>query len=706
MKKLTTLVLILTALLLLPCLSLAADDMWDIHLPAGLTEIRESAFEGDTSLDRVYVGDNVETIGAQAFANTNLKYIRLPESLTEIAPDAFLNVPHVEVYGAWNADLFAGMDNVSQSGAELPINNVTYESIAAGQDIWRKIPITMTGKWYFHVENCTSATLYDSQGEKIADLEPGEGTSYYCYYNLPELGEVQLCIRNDSDALISAKVYIEKPFLFAGCVSKVQAEYKLGSLPLNLYRPGSAFPLGDLDAHQYYAPFVQTKFDGSTMDYQIDLYVDDIFVKQWTGIFSSTDSEISNFMLEPGDVLKFDGFEAGEHNVRIVVNGDVTEYTYEVTGVRNTQIIGQEASSLYLLPDQHVFATFTAPSDGVYTIQSDIPIGLQLYGVLTDENDNILDSKVDPNEGYDFTLSATLAEGQTITLEAWMESQQGKDTPFFGVTTLVVNEPYSAGSDIFENAQCLALVIGETYENSPSGFSQLPGCKKDADGTAALLAGLEGSPFTVTEKLNLTADEILAAIPKVFADATENDVILFYYSGHGETGSGSLCGYDGQTVSPQALRAALDKIPGTKIILLDSCFSGYLIGRSAVQIAQERAKADLEQFVSAFSKAKKGRSLGNSYFILTASSLYETSIGLAGCSLFTKNLLLGMGYNGDLSEWTGSTPADADNDGMFTLNELFVYCRYMLRHAFLGQTVCPWPYNCDQVLFIDRVPQQ
>lgn len=699
MKKRTTLILILLALLI-PCLSLAAADSWNLYLPESLTEIGEYAFAEDTSLDSVYVGDMVESIGSQAFANSSLRDIRLPESLTEIAPDAFMNVPHVEVYGTWNPDFFDGMDNVSMSGSELPANETTFVAVAAGQEVFRKIPITMTGKWYFGVENCSGAALYNSEGDKIADLKFGE-FAYFVYQTFSETDEVFLSIRNDMDALTSAKVYIESPFQVDGIVSMQQAERKSSASLLNLYYPSVSFLLEKLDAHQYYSPSVRTTFDGDEGDYVIDLYVDDIPVKHWEGTFSS---KTQDFLLEPEDVMKFGGFDEGEYSVRIVANGSVTEYTYTLNGTRKLQSIGQKASSLYILPEQHVFASFTADSAGVYTIRSNIPVAMQIYGRLIDEDGNVLDSKEEDNEEFDFFLSANLAEGQTVTLEAWLASQENAKNPFYGVVELIVNNPYAVGYDIFKNAQCRALVIGETYENSPDWITRLDGCRKDADCMTAMLSSLAGTPYSVAEYIDMHADEILAAIPAAFAGATEDDVSLFYYSGHGATGSGALLGSDGEEVTPEVLKAALDSVPGTKIILLDSCFSGYFIGRDPEDAAN--AQAALDHFMSVFSFT--GRGAGSEYYVLTASSMYETSIGYRGyCSLFTGNLLEGMGFDPDNNgARMANGPADANEDGMFTLNELLVYCRNEIRDTMLGQTVCPWPYNCNQVLFIDEVPER
>lgn len=701
MKKAAALLLILTVLLI-PCLSVAAADSWDFSLPANLTKIEASAFAGDTSLNRVYVGDGVTTIGAQAFANSSLRDIRLPESLTEIAADAFRDVPHVEVYGAWNDDFFAGMDNVAMSGSAVPVNESTFVPVAPGQEVWRTVPVSLVGKWYFGVENCSSATLYNSKGEKIDDLTFGS-FAYYLYHTFSETEDVMLCIRNDTDALISAKVYVEAPYEVLGLISVMQAEPKFSASLQKLYYVDPPFPLDMLEAHQYYAPAFQATFNGTETEYTIDLYVDDLLVKHWEGSVTS-DTQYEYFMLEPEDVMKYNGFDAGEHTVRIEADGAVSEYSYELNKARAPQVIGPEASSLYLLPEQHVFAQYTADSTGVFTIQSDIPKAMQIYGRLLDEDGNILDSKEEPNEEYDFYLSANLTAGQTVTLEAWLDSQKEESKPFYGVVTLIVGDPSSDGADIFKNAQCRALVIGQTYKTAPETISRLDGCRTDADSMAAMLSKLAGSPYAVTKQIDLDAADILAAIPAAFAGATENDVSLFYYSGHGATGSGSLVGNDGEGISPESLRAALDQIPGTKIILLDSCFSGYFIGRGSDDAAE--AEAALNHFMSVFSWNNRGD--GNAYYVLTASSLYETSIGYKGASsLFTRNLVEGMGYTPDGSaDPTDSAPADANQDGMFTLDELFVYCRNQMRQSFTGQTVCPWPYNSNQVLFIREVPEQ
>jgi hypothetical protein len=68
--------------------------------PKALTEIEDSAFEGDT-FTHVYLGESVTSIGPRAFADCEqLLYIYIPKSVTsidDIADDAFAGSPNVVI---------------------------------------------------------------------------------------------------------------------------------------------------------------------------------------------------------------------------------------------------------------------------------------------------------------------------------------------------------------------------------------------------------------------------------------------------------------------------------------------------------------------------------------------------------------------------------------------------------------------------------
>lgn len=60
-----------------------------LTLPSDLKIIEEEAFYGDKSLDKVVLPDGVKAIGRNAFANSSIKSINLPSSITEIDDTAF-----------------------------------------------------------------------------------------------------------------------------------------------------------------------------------------------------------------------------------------------------------------------------------------------------------------------------------------------------------------------------------------------------------------------------------------------------------------------------------------------------------------------------------------------------------------------------------------------------------------------------------------
>lgn len=76
-----------------------------------------------------------------------------------------------------------------------------------------------------------------------------------------------------------------------------------------------------------------------------------------------------------------------------------------------------------------------------------------------------------------------------------------------------------------------------------------------------------------------THDAILAAMRETFALATADDVVVFFFSGHGT--SGGLCPYDvnrsGNLLTYSEIMAVLRNCPaGNKQLFVDACFAGGL----------------------------------------------------------------------------------------------------------------------------------
>lgn len=216
-----------------------------------------------------------------------------------------------------------------------------------------------------------------------------------------------------------------------------------------------------------------------------------------------------------------------------------------------------------------------------------------------------------------------------------------------------------------------ALLIGNTYGGD------LPGCDRDARSMASLLGTMTATPYKVTTKLDVTASTIKSSIASAFSGAQSTDVSLFYYSGHGVSTSGSLVGTNRTYLSFSELRKALDKIPGDKIVILDSCYSGNAINKSEGEVTE----ADMEAYVNAAMEAfsndaveKSGELASGRYYVMTACRKDQESLtvsidgGYVG--LFTYCFEQACGWD-ELNSSRLSMSADSNGDKKITLNEAY-----------------------------------
>lgn len=214
-----------------------------------------------------------------------------------------------------------------------------------------------------------------------------------------------------------------------------------------------------------------------------------------------------------------------------------------------------------------------------------------------------------------------------------------------------------------------ALLIGNTY---PGTDSQLDGCDTDVYAMRNVLNSMDGTDFAVNLQLNLNASAMQSAIASTFAGARSCDVSLLYYSGHG-TSAGSLVGVGNTSISVSNLRKYLDLIPGTKVVILDCCYSGMMIGKSDDAASPAAFNSAV---ISAFSSFNKDDNLANNgYIVLTACSKNQVSASLSDGTIsfgaFTYGLCYGSGYDEWNQEWLGSLPADTDGNGQITLGEAY-----------------------------------
>ena len=318
-------------------------------------------------------------------------------------------------------------------------------------------------------------------------------------------------------------------------------------------------------------------------------------------------------------------------------------------------------------------------------------------------------------------------------------------------------EFYAAGDSIVSyNAQggwfkgFQALLIGQTYPEYDwygNREDTLPGCDEDAKTLYKLITALKLTAYEpVILRENITIEETVAEVKHLAKSATEQSTTLFFFSGHGSLG-GMLVFQDdeGETeyYAPDELRALLDEIPGQKIILIDACYSGGMIGRGENESAQQFA----ESFVSAFAGGVSSRypnafeNDGGEYAVLVACRESELSntvryeindIDDEGegdvrgkfFGLFTGALECAMGEIGRMEDWykdypdtlvepySDVIPGDKNGDSLLTLSEAYDYVEKAVRlfseewnkgveesYNIIDQTVQVWPDNSNVVLF-------
>lgn len=151
-------------------------------------------------------------------------------------------------------------------------------------------------------------------------------------------------------------------------------------------------------------------------------------------------------------------------------------------------------------------------------------------------------------------------------------------------------------------------------------------------------------------------DNILKTLDKTFSKAGPNDVIFFYFSGHGLKGAFLPIDYDGNNnrVEHTDIMQILDKSPAkSKIIIADACHSGSLNGSRGTT-----AQAAIESYYDAFNRSSGGTVL------MMSSKAEETSIENNGLrqGIFSHFLIRGL-----------KGAADNDENKLVTINELFEY---------------------------------
>ncbi len=211
------------------------------------------------------------------------------------------------------------------------------------------------------------------------------------------------------------------------------------------------------------------------------------------------------------------------------------------------------------------------------------------------------------------------------------------------------------------------------------------------------------SEIRYTTDWSATKSAILQGITNVFSEADYNDISYFYFSGHGiwENNTSYLCPTEANYYAPMSiyisvneLEAALSSIPGTKVVFLDTCYSGGFIGKAidATTASKEKLESFNDSVVNIFSQTQsKGLLTTNQYKVLTSCHYYQLCWEIQPeesnpFGVFTMALCEGCGYSGNY-------PADTNMDTIVSLQEAYIYVRNWVFSFGIIQDVQIYPDN-------------
>jgi uncharacterized caspase-like protein len=151
----------------------------------------------------------------------------------------------------------------------------------------------------------------------------------------------------------------------------------------------------------------------------------------------------------------------------------------------------------------------------------------------------------------------------------------------------------------------VAVGINE-YRSSPLNL-----CVNDAKVINYLYKLSADAETTLLLNSNATSFNIIKAMDKMYSKAKKNDIIIFYFSGHGTSvdspNGAALVDYDMMRMSYDHVRNAMKKSAAkNKIIMVDACLSGSM--RTGIYSGEEGTENYLNANVCLFLAARNKES--------------------------------------------------------------------------------------------------
>jgi hypothetical protein len=221
-------------------------------------------------------------------------------------------------------------------------------------------------------------------------------------------------------------------------------------------------------------------------------------------------------------------------------------------------------------------------------------------------------------------------------------------------------------------SQVWVMSVGVAAYKNPKIALKYP--QSDALEMQGLWRGPEGGSLDYNHIMVLTNDRatrrnILDSMRVLFSRATEDDMVIFYFSGHGLKGSFLPHDYDDNDVKIDysELNDLLTSCPAKhKLVIGDACFVGSLWVSKSVEPSVLATPDEVEG--DAFTRELNRTAPGTAFMLSSSADEESFEISSYGRSIFTHYVLEGL-----------KGAANANDDEVITVKELFEYAASNVR---------------------------
>lgn len=207
------------------------------------------------------------------------------------------------------------------------------------------------------------------------------------------------------------------------------------------------------------------------------------------------------------------------------------------------------------------------------------------------------------------------------------------------------------------------LVLSVGVSNYEGGDGNLRLAAKDAKAFKSVMSKHTDDIIIMTSKYAM-CDSVLSKLRKISELATEQDLVIFFFSGHGcnTYNGGAICAYDGNIYYQDIVKELKKSKARYKLCFIDACHSGSAFGSIDAK-GKKDATTDSVSFQKQWIRLVEKSQKNNGNIIVFASSRSsEYSYEGRDQSYFTKSVTEGLRGR-----------ADYDSNSSITVRELFKY---------------------------------